>query len=180
MKSSKYYKWMPEKGRAKFLNEMIWKNNFKIGAEIGTGNGILAKQLLIANPNLCLVQVGYYPRINEMENTSYKVRKKWLEVMNFYSDRVIVIEKPSNQAVKQIKDGSLDFVFIDANHSYKSVLEDIQIWYPKVRKDGMVSGHDYDISRKRLHGVIRAVREYFKKDFQVDIDCVWYHFKKTE
>ena len=60
-----------------------------------------------------------------------------------YEDRAIMIRAESAAAAEIFADGSLDFVYIDANHSYDSVCEDIDIWYPKVRKGGFLCGHDY-------------------------------------
>ena len=49
----------------------------------------------------------------------------------------------SHQASKMFSDNSLDFVYIDANHSYESVREDLKIWYPKVTNGGYLFGDDY-------------------------------------
>jgi predicted O-methyltransferase YrrM len=62
----------------------------------------------------------------------------------------------TNEAVKIFEDGSLDAVFIDADHSYEAVKLDIMNWMPKVRKDGILAGHDYVHS---WPGVIKAVDE---------------------
>jgi predicted O-methyltransferase YrrM len=62
----------------------------------------------------------------------------------------------TNEAVKLFEDDSLDAVFIDADHSYEAVKLDIQNWMPKVRKGGILAGHDYTYS---WPGVVRAVDE---------------------
>ena len=49
----------------------------------------------------------------------------------------------SVNAAKQFKDESLDWVFIDANHSFDAVTEDMDAWFPKLKKGGLFSGHDY-------------------------------------
>jgi hypothetical protein len=49
----------------------------------------------------------------------------------------------STDAVEFFDDESLDFVYIDANHKYDFVKQDLELWYPKVRKGGVFSGHDY-------------------------------------
>ena len=63
-------------------------------------------------------------------------------------------------AVVDVADESLDFVFIDADHKYVSVCEDIREWSKKVRIGGIVSGHDYYKTRGENLGVINAGDEY--------------------
>lgn len=67
----------------------------------------------------------------------------------------------SVNAAKHQADGSLDFVFIDADHTYESVLADIDAWLPKVRSGGILAGHDY--VNAPWSGVIRAVTERFDR-----------------
>ena len=55
------------------------------------------------------------------------------------------------------KDYSLDFVYIDGNHKYDSVIEDLNTWYPKVKYRGIIAGDDY---KYKFPGVIRAVNEF--------------------
>ncbi len=52
------------------------------------------------------------------------------------------IRDTSYNVVKNFQDGSLDFVYIDSDHSYQAVLKEVRQWYPKVRKGGILSGHD--------------------------------------
>lgn len=72
---------------------------------------------------------------------------------------IVPIRAKSTWAAQFVKNG-LDFVFIDAEHDYKSCAEDIKAWLPKIRKGGVIAGHDYDGS---FQGVVRAVDEAFKK-----------------
>ena len=59
-------------------------------------------------------------------------------------------------------DGQLDFVYIDALHYYEDVREDIELWYPKVRKGGILAGHDYldGWAPNYVYGVKSAVDEF--------------------
>ena len=77
----------------------------------------------------------------------------------FAVDRIIPLWLPSIEAAKKVEDSSLDFVFIDANHHYEHVVQDMIAWYPKVRSGGLFSGHDYGGGRV-WHGVKRAVNEW--------------------
>ncbi len=57
--------------------------------------------------------------------------------------RILLMRGLSTQMARFIPDGSLDFVFIDGNHAYTPVLEDMDTWFPKVKVGGIFSGHDY-------------------------------------
>lgn len=112
------------------------------------------------------VQYGYFSQeILKGWKGELKCVDTWLEesvyqdaVKNLGEERLI--RKSSVEASKDFKDGSLDFVFIDAGHTYEEVKEDIEAWYPKVRKGGIVSGHDY--VEYQNFGVIKAVDEFVK------------------
>lgn len=69
----------------------------------------------------------------------------------------------SDKAAALYKDSSLDFVFIDAGHSYENVSADILAWLPKVKSGGFIGGHDY----QSAEGVRRAVNELIP-GFDVD------------
>jgi len=79
--------------------------------------------------------------------------------------RVIVAE--SVQAAAEFDDESLDWVFIDANHSYEAVVADIAAWAPKLKPGGLLSGHDYGRA-----GVTDAVRRSFLAVGQAS--SIWY------
>ena len=69
---------------------------------------------------------------------------------------VTVLAMPSLEGAAQIADGTLDFVYIDANHAYDYIKADLTAWLPKVRTNGWLGGHDY---WPRSPGVVRAVTE---------------------
>ena len=60
----------------------------------------------------------------------------------------------------EFNDQSLNFVYIDANHSYDSVLEDLNCWWPKLKRHGILFGDDYFSKSKEKYGVIKAVNEF--------------------
>lgn len=60
-----------------------------------------------------------------------------------YEDRAFILRMTSIEAARIFPESSLDFVYIDACHSYQSVSQDIAAWLPKVRPGGVLAGHDY-------------------------------------
>jgi hypothetical protein len=74
------------------------------------------------------------------------------------------------EAAAQFEDHSVDFVFIDADHSYESTLKDIQAWLPKIKDGGILAGHDYV---DKWEGVKRAVDENFDKVNLADGNVWW-------
>ena len=79
-----------------------------------------------------------YPHENNKK--SREAIQSWASKINF---NVEIVVDFSVRAAKQFKDGYFDFVYIDADHSYDGVTADLEAWYPKVRKGGMLAGHDY-------------------------------------
>ena len=64
----------------------------------------------------------------------------------------------SEEGAKKFEDESVQFVYIDALHTYDGVKKDLKLWYPKIKKGGFISGHDYD--SKHHPGVKIAVDEF--------------------
>ena len=85
-----------------------------------------------------------------------------LEQIAPFRQRAVVLRGRSIPVSKLIPDRWLDFVFIDADHSYVGVTADISAWEPKVRSGGWIGGHDYENTNPTFGnlGVTRAVDEY--------------------
>ncbi len=90
-----------------------------------------------------------------------------------------IFEMKTDEAVKEIPDGQFDLLFIDADHSYEAVKNDIENWLPKIKEHGTISGHDYG----NHPGVSKAVNEkwsgvrvhdqYFGIDSGIAQGSVW-------
>jgi hypothetical protein len=138
---------------------------FKEGAEIGVCDGRYSEILCRTIPGLklygvdpYLAYVGYMDyREQPIFDRAYLNAKEKLDKFPGF----IWMKMMSEDAAKLIPDGSLDFVFIDANHKYDFVLGDIRAWEPKVRMGGIVSGHDY--YNFRSGQVVKAVNDYAKE-----------------
>jgi predicted O-methyltransferase YrrM len=128
------------------------------GAEIGVLYGDTSFHLLNEIPQLNLYSVDPYLPYDEPDRTLQHMLKFESEAkskLSVFGSRSIMMRQTSIEAAPAITDGSLDFVFIDAQHTYEAVKEDIATWAPKVRQGGLITGHDY-----RWDGVNRAVNEF--------------------
>ncbi len=92
-------------------------------------------------------------------------------------DKLNIIRDLSVNASKKFNDNSLDFIFIDACHDYECVKEDLHVWYPKLKKDGIIAGHDYYDGHV---GVEQAVNEFFheESDRLYNQEYCWVYFKR--
>ena len=164
---------------AKHFNDL----GFKKGAEIGVFDGYFSEVLCREIPGLKLYPIekwecysGYRDgNYQLMLNEAYETTKR---VLSPYDCEII--KKHSVDAVQDFEDESLDFVYIDANHNYEFVKEDIEAWTPKVRKGGIVSGHDYYITKSGNSGVVDAVDEYVGKHGYELKTTPWYNKNKRK
>jgi predicted O-methyltransferase YrrM len=141
------------------LAQLFKELEYRSGAEIGTLKGGYATTLAMNNPGVelfCIDSWSAYDDYKCHTNTAklemYHVRAK--ERLSPYP-AVQLINKFSMDAVKDFKDESLDFVYIDANHEWPYVTQDIFYWAKKVRPGGIVSGHDY-LNEPRLDGFVQV------------------------
>lgn len=73
----------------------------------------------------------------------------------------------SKEAAEYYADGGLDWVYIDAGHSYAEVKADFDAWYSKVRSGGIISGHDYGDNG---FGVKKFIDEYIKLNPEIKMN----------
>ena len=129
-----------------FLNRLGLINK---GVEVGTFKGHFSKSLLEEwKGRLYMVDVWRPLSDEEYDDISNHKNHQdaYSDTMNNISgfeDRAFMLRMKSIYASELFEDESLDFVYIDANHTYDGVKEDIRIWYPKVKKGGLLLGHDY-------------------------------------
>jgi Methyltransferase domain/6-hydroxymethylpterin diphosphokinase MptE-like len=93
--------------------------------------------------------------------------------LQFAGPRAQIWRMDSRKAAAQVPDGSLDFVFIDADHSYEGCIADIDAWLPKVRAGGVLCGHDYENTQFPRFGVKRAVDERFP-EIELGENFTWF------
>lgn len=130
------------------MAQTLGELEFKVGAEIGVAQGDHAKILLENNPGFklfCIDIWDLYPGYREYTDRIHRYYQEAKEKLAPYDAEII--KKFSMDAVKDFTDESLDFVYIDGAHDFKSVADDICEWTKKVKIGGIVFGHDYKRSR---------------------------------
>lgn len=92
----------------------------------------------------------YVPTRN-WEDVEYEARERLGRL-----DNVTIHKGNTVEMANEFRDGSLDFVYVDASHGYESVKKDIKAWMPKLKSTGIMGGHDYIAGSSR---VAKAVDE---------------------
>lgn len=136
------------------LMELFTEHGLNRGAEIGVDRGLFSQYMLTTNPELHLFLVDPW-RWKLRGESRYN---STVQRMEEFGERATIIRKDSFEAIYDIPDESLDFVYIDGDHTFDYVMTDLIWWVKKVRYGGMVSGHDY--YRFRGGGVVPAVDVY--------------------
>ncbi len=142
---------------------------FTKGAEVGVADGRYSEILLQTIPDLTLSCIDLWRpyehnwRKQDYHNEAYQ---RTLERIRPYP-KATAIPFPSIDASLNVPDESLDFVFIDGSHTFDHVMTDIIIWTRKVKKGGIVAGHDY----YHFHdsGVVEAVNKY-TEEHKIDLN----------
>jgi hypothetical protein len=174
------------------------------GVEIGTFKGEFSKEIMENwSGTLYMVDVWRplpYEEYLDISNHGQFENGVYVDAMDNikgYENRAIMVRASSEIASDMFEDNSLDFVYIDANHAYDYVVQDINLWYPKIKKGGYLCGHDYldmnwysdpnfDDNKKDKHiyngdiyhgvfGVNPAVDEFCEEnDYELQITNEWF------
>jgi len=175
--------------RPSFFDRLLVGKKELVGAEIGVWKGEHAwamlnqldiKKLYLIDPYQAYEGYTGLGLQSPQEILMSEMFAKKLLKDEGHEDQIEWIAKFSKDAVKDVKE-DLDFVYIDGNHEYKYVFDDISRWSKKVKTGGLVGGHDYNIVRGKAYadGVIRAINTYCDENkikFEVSGE-EWYYWK---
>lgn len=159
-------------------------HGFRYGVELGVSGGRFTSFLCATIHDMHMTAVDLWqeqPQNNSDGSQTYLADDGWKHeeafqnfkesCRLFFPGRVKIMRMSTLDAAKMVEDESVDFVFIDADHSYEGCKGDIDAWLPKVRKNGMLCGHDYNWPT-----VKQAVDERGWRTLTVAPDNVWIHF----
>lgn len=160
---------IPNVGRIDIIR-WIKELGLKSGAEIGVDHAEFSREICEYNNQVKLY--GVDPYLKYREYREYKDQEQmngiyeWARtVMNDHVNkgRYVFVKKKSMDAVKDFEDESLDFVYIDANHEADFPYEDIVEWAKKIRKGGLIMGHDY-VRIKVLNFTVKDALEKYTRE----------------
>lgn len=131
---------------------------YKRGVEIGVREGAYSACIASQCPEIKLYSIdpwAAYSGLKQERQDQYYA--KAVENLTKYPN-VQIIRKPSLEALEDFSDGSIDFAYIDGDHTFNMAVLDIIYWSKKVRRGGMIMVHDY--CNFYRSGVIQAVDAY--------------------
>ncbi len=137
----------------------------KFGVELGVAGGRFTEHLLATFPTLHMVAVDQWQAQAPQDRAGFETYEAWdfkrlerefAERTQPYRERLTVLRCDTAEAAALVQ-RDFDFVFIDAEHTYEGVRDDIAAWAPKIVAGGLLSGHDYCA---KFPGVKQAVDEF--------------------
>ena len=129
------------------------------GAEVGVWKGEFSKDVLLNIPQLehyTLVDPwrhieGWNKPFNDIHDEEFEeIYQQALQTVNQWQHKVTVLRTTSLEAASQITNASLDFVYLDGDHTLTGISVDMALWYDKVKPNGVLCGDDYvDIANQK-------------------------------
>jgi hypothetical protein len=162
-----------------FIN-LINRFSLRVGAEVGVAFGGHAEAILDNTSVARLVGVDPYqhlPNYDDMLNLSQEQFENmfWYTIgrLSRFGERYMHVRAPSHEAVRNI-DGLADFVYIDANHNYDAVKQDLALWMPKIRAGGIIGGHDFSPEFPGVRQAVQELADQLKIQVTVEPASVWW------
>ena len=159
-----------------YILEQLDKNSNLV--EVGVWKGDFSKQIWnISSPNLlvlvdswtfdekvrgCAPQVSGEEPLNQnfFDQAKKDTYNKFEKIQNVH-----ILDFNSLEASSRYEDNFFDYIYIDAEHTYQAVTKDLEVWYPKLKKNGTLFGDDYywreEDDTLSLH---RAYQEFIQKN----------------
>lgn len=148
------------------------------GCEVGVKKGRFAHALLGAWPgcasytlvDLWQSQANYRDRANVADAQQARNMRITMKRLEPWRPRLAVCRNFSTVCAARLRDGSMDFVYVDARHDYKGVLEDLLAYWPKLAPGGIMAGHDYLTAAEIPQAGVRDPSTGATEDWSVSFD----------
>ena len=130
---------------------VLQEEDMRVGVEIGVFRGGFSNWVLSNWPactkyymvDLWSAQDNYRQMDNATTSKNLERMEEARRNVARFGTKAVLVRKSSVEAAAQFEDASIDFVYLDARHTYDAVMEDLEAWWPKVRPGGIVAGEDY-------------------------------------
>ncbi len=144
----------------------------EVGSYEGKSAAYMIVEIINSGKNIKFDCIDNWCNHNDIRDPD-ETYQKFLDNMKSVREYINPIRMDSVEASKLYPDNSIDFVYIDADHSYESVKNDINAWLPKVKIGGILAGHDYPMKsvRDAVHEVLGS------SNISVNM-CSWRFAKK--
>jgi predicted O-methyltransferase YrrM len=174
-------KWISAPGLCDLVTHLFQQQETIVGLEIGVASGWTMNHFLQNLSNLQLT--GIDPYVGYMDG-NIKIAQEMLDAqylaaqdnISDFAPRGKILRGYSQDFVNSFEDKSLDYIFIDGDHSYEGALRDCELFFPKIKSNGIFAGHDWSFD-----GVRKAVNEFKDKNGSPNIrmvkEDVWYWIK---
>jgi tetratricopeptide (TPR) repeat protein len=145
-----------------------------IGVEVGVQEGNFSEHILqrwkgqllySIDPWRELPKSKYADVANVSQAKQDELYRSTIRRLMPFGGRSVIWRLTSGEGAELIPDQTLDFCYLDADHSYEAVTEDIRFWYGKMKRGGILAGHDYIPDGEYpfgVFGVIRAVNDFVR------------------
>jgi predicted O-methyltransferase YrrM len=174
-------KWISAPGLCDLVMHMFGEQETIVGLEIGVASGWTMNHFLQNLPNVNLTGIDPYVGYMDghIEITQELLDAQYLAAQDNISDfapRGKILKGYSQDFVNSFEDKSLDYIFIDGDHSYEGALRDCELFFSKIKSGGIFAGHDWSFA-----GVNKAVNEFKDRNGSPNIklikEDVWYWIK---
>lgn len=171
---------LPAYGMISYINRM---KGDVIGVEIGVLKGETSHVLLESCPNIKKLY-GIDPYITytaidviRSQEDMNNYEKALHQNMKPFGERFELIKKKSIDAADQLANEPLDFVLVDGDQTEDSIYNDIELYYPKIKKNGYIFGHDIQV--KFVVDAIKRYRETnrIRTPLNISKNFVWFWVK---
>lgn len=145
--------------------------------EIGSYMGESA--MMFASTNLfyeihCVEPFQGEENYNDSQGYDWEFIENEFKTNTRFFDNIVLHKDYSYNIINDLEDKSFDFIYIDGNHEQHEVERDITLCLPKLKKDGVIAGHDY---HKRWPGVMEAVDTLVGKPDWIYRDTSWIKYE---
>lgn len=173
------YEFLYEEAVNKFSSDSVF---VEIGAYQGKSTCFLAETILKSGKNIKFFVIDNW-KGHPSDIDLAKEYERFGDVFSIFNSNmqkagvaniIETIRGDSAESSIHFNDDSVDFVYIDAAHDYNSVIKDVKSWLPKVKRGGILAGHDYGNTGSGVH---TAVDELLGKQNLRVVDNIWIYNK---